>query len=103
MRSPADAGGWLTTFYLGLFPSCLGFALFYTLLQRRGTTYVSSLLNLVPAVTALVSVPILGEHLSVRIVIGLAVAIAGLYVGVVWHSRRQARAARAEEHESVRT
>lgn len=102
MPSPVDPGGWLTTVYLGLFPSCLGFALFYTLLQRRGTTYVSSLLNLVPAVTALVSVPILGEHLTPRIVLGLAVAIVGLYVGVVWHGRRQAQAARADEQEPIR-
>jgi drug/metabolite transporter (DMT)-like permease len=101
MRSPADPGGWLATLYLGLFPSCLGFALFYTLLRRRGTTYVSSLLNLVPAVTALASVPILGEHLTPRIVLGLAVAITGLYVGVVWHGRRQARETAAQAPEKV--
>lgn len=102
MGSPVDTGGWLATLYLGLFPSCLGFALFYTLLQRKGTTYVSSLLNLVPAVTALASVPILGEHLTPRIVLGLVVAIVGLYVGVVWHGRREARSAREPAPEHVR-
>jgi drug/metabolite transporter (DMT)-like permease len=103
MVAPAGTEGWLTTTYLGLFPSCLGFALFYTLLQRRGTTYVSSLLNLVPAVTALVSVPVLGEDLTPRIVLGLVVAIVGLYVGVVWHARREARAADVREREPAAT
>ncbi|MGI8524346.1 MAG: DMT family transporter [Nocardioides sp.] len=93
--APATTGGWLSVVWLGLIPSCAGFAVFYLMLQLTGTTFVSALLNLVPAATALVSVPILGEPLTLRIGVGLVVALAGMYVGGVLPGRREARKRRA--------
>jgi drug/metabolite transporter (DMT)-like permease len=45
-------------------------------------------LNLVPATTALVAVPVLGEPLTVRAILGLAVALVGMYVGLGLQQRR---------------
>jgi drug/metabolite transporter (DMT)-like permease len=79
---PHDAAGWAAVAWLGVFNSAGAFALMFLLLRWRSTVYVSALLNLVPATTALVAVPVLGEPLTVRAVLGLAVALAGMYVGL---------------------
>jgi drug/metabolite transporter (DMT)-like permease len=79
---PRDLGGWAAVAWLGVFNSAGAFALMFLLLRWRSTVHVSALLNLVPATTALIAVPLLGEALSVQAVLGLAVALAGMYVGL---------------------
>ena len=79
---PRDLGGWAAVAWLGVFNSAGAFALMFLLLRWRSTVHVSALLNLVPATTALIAVPVLGEALSVQAVVGLAVALAGMYVGL---------------------
>ncbi len=90
---PHDSGGWAAVVWLGVLNSAGAFALMFVLLRWRSTVHVSALLNLVPATTALVAVPVLGEPLTVRAVLGLAVALAGMYVGLglVRGRRTQAR------------
>lgn len=79
---PRDAGGWAAVVWLGVFNSAGAFAVMFLLLRWRGAVHVSALLNLVPATVALVAVPVLGEQLPVRAVVGLAVALVGMYVGL---------------------
>ena len=86
---PRDAGGWAAVIWLGVFNSAGAFALMFLLLRWRSTVHVSALLNLVPATTALVAVPVLGEQLTVQAVLGLAVALVGMYVGLGWVRRRR--------------
>ena len=88
--------------WLGVFNSAAAFALMFLLLRWRSTVHVSALLNLVPATTALVAVPVLGEPLTVQAVLGLAVALVGMYVGLGLVRRRRrrrgdARASRRDE------
>jgi hypothetical protein len=45
-----------------------------------------------PGGTALASVPILGEPLALRVAIGLVIALAGMYVGVVLPGQARAPA-----------
>jgi len=85
---PHDLGGWLSTAWLGVFNSAGAFALMFLLLRWRSTVHVSALLNLVPATTALVAVPVLGESLTVQAVLGLVVALVGMYVGLGLVRRR---------------
>lgn len=86
---PAGTGGWLSVVWLGVINSAGTFAVMFVLLRRRSTVHVSALLNLSPAATALIAVPILGEPLTVRAVVGLTIALIGLYVGLgVVRSRR---------------
>lgn len=54
----------------------------FLLLRWRSTVFVSSLLDLVPATTALCAVPILGEPLTVQAVLGLCIALVGMFVGL---------------------
>jgi drug/metabolite transporter (DMT)-like permease len=89
---PHDPGGWAAVAWLGVFNSAGAFALMFLLLRWRSTVHVSALLNLVPATTALIAVPVLGEALSVQAVLGLAVGLAGMYVGLGLVRRHSARA-----------
>jgi drug/metabolite transporter (DMT)-like permease len=86
---PTDATGWWVSVWLGVVNSAGAFALMFLLLQWRSTVHVSSLLNLVPATVALAAVPIVGEPLTVNAVIGLAVALVGMYVGLGLLGRRR--------------
>jgi drug/metabolite transporter (DMT)-like permease len=97
---PHDVGGWAAVVWLGVFNSAGAFALMFLLLQWRSTVHVSALLNLVPATTALAAVPVLGEPLTLRAVLGLAVALVGMYVGLGLVRRRRSRSA-AEESTST--
>ncbi|MBW0103210.1 DMT family transporter [Pseudonocardia sp. KRD291] len=88
---PTDTGGWAAVGWLGVFNSAGAFALMFLLLRMRSTVHVSSLLNLVPATTALVAVPVLGEALTVQAVVGLGIALVGMYVGLGLVRRRRRR------------
>lgn len=79
---PSSVGGWLAVGWLGVFNSAGAFVLMFLLLRLRSTVFVSSLLNLVPATTALCAVPVLGEPLTAQAVLGLAIALVGMFVGL---------------------
>jgi len=87
---PPTPGAWAAVGWLGVFNSALAFAVMFVLLRRVGTVHVSALLNLVPATVVLLAVPILGEALTVRAVLGLAIALVGMYVGLGLIRRRRA-------------
>jgi drug/metabolite transporter (DMT)-like permease len=86
---PRDTAGWAALVWLGVFNSAAAFALMFVLLRWRSTVHVSALLNLVPATTAIAAVPVLGEQLTVQAVLGLAVALVGMYVGLGLVRRRR--------------
>jgi drug/metabolite transporter (DMT)-like permease len=87
---PTGGGGWLAVVWLGVVNSAGTFAVMFVLLRRRSTVHVSALLNLSPATTALLAVPLLAEPLTLRAVLGLAVALIGMFVGLgTWPRRRR--------------
>jgi drug/metabolite transporter (DMT)-like permease len=88
---PPTFGAWAAAIWLGVFNSALAFAAMFVLLRRVSTVHVSALLNLVPATVAFGAVPILGEALTPQAVIGLGIALAGMYVGLGMLGRRSAR------------
>jgi drug/metabolite transporter (DMT)-like permease len=86
---PPSPGAWLAAGWLGVFNSALTFAVMFVLLRRTGTVHVSALMNLAPATVALLAVPVLGEALTVQAVVGLAIALVGMYVGLGMLGRRR--------------
>ena len=69
----------VTTFlWLALVTGVGAPVIMFALIQRRGATGASSLLFVVPAVTAVVAWPLLGTPLAVTAIAGLGVAAAGL-------------------------
>ncbi len=99
---PPTPGAWAAAVWLGVFNSALAFAVMFLLLRKASTVHVSALLNLVPATVALGAVPILGEALTPQAVIGLGIALVGMYVGLGMVRRRSARPeVRREDREGV--
>jgi drug/metabolite transporter (DMT)-like permease len=87
--APSGTSGWLSVLWLGVANSAGTFAVMFVLLRRRSTVHVSALLNLSPATTALLAVPLLGESLTVQAVVGLVIALVGMYVGLGLIRRRR--------------
>ena len=71
-------------------PGVGGPLLFFALIRQRGATRASSLLFVVPAVTALAAWPILGTPIGPTTVLGLLVAGLGLWLARARAVRRPA-------------
>jgi drug/metabolite transporter (DMT)-like permease len=66
--------------WIAIVPGIAGPLLFFALIRQRGATRASSLLFVVPAVTALAAWPILGAPIGTTTLCGLAVAGTGLWL-----------------------
>jgi drug/metabolite transporter (DMT)-like permease len=66
---------------LAIFASALAFIFYASSLNRFGVTRTNIFLNLLPAITAVLSVTMLGEQISIQKIWGLAIVILGLFVG----------------------
>jgi drug/metabolite transporter (DMT)-like permease len=82
----------LTVGWLGWGMGVISLLVLVTLLGRLDASRLSALLTLVPAVTALASVPVLGEPLHLMTLVGMAVATAGVWTVL---GQRPTRAAAA--------
>ena len=66
--------------WIAIVPGIAGPLLFFALIRQRGATRASSLLFVVPAVTALAAWPILGAPIGTTTLCGLAIAGTGLWL-----------------------
>jgi len=87
----ADWVVWGTVVYLGLVMTALGYGIWYHLLGRYEVGLVAPYLLLLPFVTVLAGVLLLGETLSLLVVAGGALIVAG--VAIITLERRQPAAA----------
>jgi drug/metabolite transporter (DMT)-like permease len=73
-------GVWLNLLYLGVICTALSFFLYLYALARLGPVRVTSFINLLPAVSVVGGIVILGERLLVAQMIGGAVIILGVFL-----------------------
>jgi drug/metabolite transporter (DMT)-like permease len=78
LHLPLTAGALGALTWLSLVNSIGSFALLFTLLRRRPGGAATSLLYLVPPVTAVLAVPVLGQSVGVAVFAGMAVSGAGV-------------------------
>ena len=78
MPLPTTTAGFAALAWLAVANSIGGVLLLFVLLRRGTGAGVSGLLYLVPAVTAVLAVPVLGQPVDVRTLAGLAVTLAGV-------------------------
>jgi drug/metabolite transporter (DMT)-like permease len=64
--------------WIALIPGVVGPLLLFALIKQRGATRATSLLFVVPAVTAIAAWLIMGAPMGINTVLGLAIAAAGL-------------------------
>jgi drug/metabolite transporter (DMT)-like permease len=77
----ADQFGWrvvVSLLYLGVFGTAIAFVWYYISIKKLGTAITSIFTNLVPVFGVLISVLLLGEPLLASMLVGGAVAIAGV-------------------------
>jgi drug/metabolite transporter (DMT)-like permease len=81
--------------WIALVPGVVGPLLLFALIKKRGATRASSLLFVVPAVTAIAAWPILDAPMGATTVAGLGIAAAGLRLTISAH-RQQPEAGPAQ-------
>jgi drug/metabolite transporter (DMT)-like permease len=72
--------GWAGLFYMAVFSGVAGFLLFYWLLRHMDASRVVAVNYFQPVVVFLLSIPILGEHPTVRLLASAALVILGVYL-----------------------
>jgi drug/metabolite transporter, DME family len=77
---PVDPGAWLLLVYLGLAPSALAYALFFTGLRTTTATAAAVATLTEPATATVLAAAILGERLTLLGVLGAAVLLASVLV-----------------------
>ncbi|MFD1160674.1 DMT family transporter [Roseovarius aestuarii] len=71
---------WATVLYLGLVMTALGYGLWYTLIRRNPVSQVAPFLLLLPLFAVLGGVVFLGESMTMTVMIGGAIVIAGVAI-----------------------
>jgi drug/metabolite transporter (DMT)-like permease len=66
--------------YLAIVASAGGFALIYHALRRLTNVELSSMTNLVPLATAVLAAGVLGEALTLQMMVGLVIATLGVFI-----------------------
>jgi drug/metabolite transporter (DMT)-like permease len=85
----ADAGGWFSVVWLGIFGSGLAYMLYFRLLGRWGATRTSLVAYLLPVYGIVLGFLVLQEHIDITLILGTALIIAGVaIVNSPWGQRR---------------
>ena len=80
--TPPGARAWAEVAFLGVASSALGFLLYYRLLRRIGTIGAISVTFLNPVVAGIAGMLYLGERISVQMLLGAGVVLAGTALGL---------------------
>jgi O-acetylserine/cysteine efflux transporter len=83
----ADWVVWGAVLYLGLVMTAFGYGLWYTLVRRNPVSQVAPFLLLLPVFTTIGGAIFLGESLSLQVMTGGAIVLAG--VGLILFERRK--------------
>jgi len=76
-----STAGWTGTLYMAIFPTAIGYTLFYVAIQKRGPGWASSYIYLVPSFTAVMDHAFFKAMLSLPMIVGTAMVVAGLLIG----------------------
>lgn len=86
---PALGWNWILVAYLGIFASGLSHLLYFMSLQRIEATQASSFIMLKPPLAVVLAAIILGEPLTMHLLVALVLIVGGLYLVVRDQSRVQ--------------
>jgi drug/metabolite transporter (DMT)-like permease len=74
---------WTAIFYMGIFPTAIGYTLFYVGVQKRGPAWATTFIYLVPSVTFILDHLFFDAGLSLAMVLGTTAVVLGLLIGNV--------------------
>lgn len=80
--------GWNGLWFMAVFPTAIGYTIFYIGVQKKGPAWAVNFIYLVPSCTVLLDYLFFHAGLTMAVAGGTAVVIAGLFIA---HSRRYGR------------
>lgn len=72
---------WNGIWYMAIFPTAIGYTLYYVGIQKRGPAWAAAFIYLVPSMTANLDLIFFGADFTVPMVVGTTIVVAGLFVG----------------------
>lgn len=72
---------WGGIWYMAIFPTAIGYTLFYVGIQKRGPAWAALFIYLVPPMTANLDMIFFGADLTFSMVMGTTIVVAGLIIG----------------------
>jgi len=76
----ASAANWLAIAYLAVCGTVIGFVWFYEAIKALGPTRAGLFINFVPVWAIVLAVPILGEPVTISLLIGTVLVVTGVYL-----------------------
>ncbi len=80
---------WLGLLYMAVFPTAIGYTLFYIGVQRKGPAWAVTFIYLVPSVTAVLDHLFFSAVLTLALMIGTALVVIGLITGNITTQQMQ--------------
>ena len=72
---------WNGIFYMAIFPTAIGYTLYYVGIQKKGPAWAASFIYLVPSITANFDLIFFGADFTLSMVLGTTIVVVGLFVG----------------------
>lgn len=72
---------WAGLWYMAIFPTAIGYTLFYVGVQKKGPAWASTFIYLVPSFTAILDFIFFEMQLTTALVLGTILVITGLFLG----------------------
>jgi len=73
---------WLGCWYMAIFPTAIGYTVYYIGIQRRGPAWTATYIYLVPPLAAALDMAFFGARATVALVAGTILVVGGLAVGL---------------------
>ena len=67
--------------YMAIFPTAIGYTLFYVGIQKKGPAWAAAFIYLVPSMTANLDLIFFGADFTFSMVLGTTIVVVGLFVG----------------------
>ena len=73
--------GWSAMIYMAVFPTAIGYTLYYVGVQKKGPAWAATFIYLVPSITANLDHLFFSAALTIPMVSGTTIVVAGLLIG----------------------
>jgi len=72
---------WSGIWYMAIFPTAIGYTLYYVGIQKKGPAWAAAFIYLVPSMTANLDLIFFGADFTLYMILGTTIVVAGLFIG----------------------
>jgi drug/metabolite transporter (DMT)-like permease len=81
--SNLSPNGWIGLWYMAIFPTAIGYTLYYIGIQKKGAAWAAAYIYLVPSFTAQLDFMFFDEKFTIPMIFGTVLVITGLFLANV--------------------